>query len=74
MLRLSKLQLDDLSTLCGLVSGICTVLVSNQVISTKVGSTVGGIALVILGFLTNKTATRSPTTEQLEEQSIKRDR
>lgn len=72
LIRLSKQQLDQLSTLCGITAGVCTVLTDNQIIPTKWGATIGGIAMVFWGYLTNKAAGRSPTTEQVEEANLRK--
>lgn len=67
MLNLSKKQLDSLSTLVGLTAGISTVLMQQGYLSDRLGGTIAGISVVLLGYLTNKPATARPTTEDLEE-------
>lgn len=70
-MRLSKEHLDFFSTLCGLIVGVSGVLVANGVVNPKIGGTVGGIAGVCLGYLTNKPASAHPTTQELERQTLK---
>lgn len=67
MINLSKPQLDKLGTFFGVVAGICAVLTSQGIGNPKVTETIGGISIVLLGVVTNKPATASPTTEEVEE-------
>lgn len=53
---MKKKDLDKLGTFLGLIAGISGVLVSNHVISPKVGGTVGGIATVFLGVVVQRPA------------------
>lgn len=70
-MRFNKWQLDFLSTVFGLTAGICTVLVTYEVIPKKVGGTVGGISAVVLGYLSQRPADARPTTEQAEEREVR---
>lgn len=69
-MRLSKRQLDTLSTFLGLIAGITGVLTANKIIAENIGGTISGISLVILGYLTNQPASARPTTEDLERKNI----
>ncbi len=44
---------DDLATFFGAVAGICGVLVANNVIDSTIGGTIGGVATVLLGAISN---------------------
>ena len=66
-MKLNKYQLDLLATIFGAIAGICGVLVTQEVGDRKVTGTVGGVATVILGIITQRPADASPTTEDLEE-------
>ena len=66
-MKLNKYQLDLLGTIFGAIAGICGVLVTTEVGDRKVTGTVGGVATVMLGIITQRPADASPTTEDLEE-------
>lgn len=66
MLKFTKPQLDFLGTLCGLIAGICTVLITQEVGDRKLIGTVGGVATVVLGYVVQHPAGKRPTTEDLE--------
>ena len=66
-MKLNKYQLDLLATIFGAIAGICGVLVTQDVGDHKVTGTVGGVATVMLGIITQRPADASPTTEDLEE-------
>lgn len=70
-MKLSKPQLDRVSTLLGAVAGVCTVLVTQDVGHPKLIGTVGGIATVGLGIITQRPADKAPTTEDIEEEVLK---
>lgn len=71
MIKLNKNQLDLLATIFGSIAGICTVLTIQQVGNAKVVGTVGGISTVLLGIVTQRPASASPTTEEVEEEESK---
>ncbi len=66
-MKLNKYQLDLLATIFGAIAGICGVLVTQEVGDRKVTGTVGGVATVLLGVVSQRPANASPTTEDLEE-------
>ena len=66
-MKLNKYQLDLLATIFGAIAGICSVLVTQEVGDRKVTGTVGGVATVLLGIVSQRPANASPTTEDLEE-------
>lgn len=70
-MKLNKWQLDFLSTVFGLSAGISGVLVANEVVSPKVGGTIGGVSTVILGYLVQRPTDARPTTEQVEETEVR---
>lgn len=70
-MKFNKRQLDFLSTALGLAAGISGVLVANDIISPKVGGTVGGLSTVFLGYLVQRPADARPTTEQVEEREVR---
>lgn len=67
--KLSKPQLDLLGTVFGVVAGCCGVLVTNQVGDQKIIGTIGGVATVLLGYVTQRPANAHPNTEDIEEKS-----
>lgn len=71
-MKLSKNQLDNLSTLLGLAAAISVILAQYGWISDRLGGTVSGISLACLGYLTNKPASSHPTTEEAEEENLNR--
>lgn len=71
MIHLNKNQLDLLGTIFGAIAGVCTVLATQQVGNPKVIGTVGGVSTVMLGIVTQRPATASPTTEEVEEEETK---
>lgn len=64
------MQLDWLGTALGAIAGISGILLSNGVGNAKVVGTVGGIAGVCLGIITQRPATSTPTTEQVEDKEV----
>ncbi len=66
-MKLNKYQLDLLGTIFGIISGLCGVLVTQEVGDRKVVGTVGGFATVLLGVVVQRPADASPTTEELED-------
>ena len=70
MFKLSKPQLDTLATLFGAIAGICGVCITQEVGNPKVVGTIGGISTVLLGAVSNRPATASPSTEDVEESNI----
>lgn len=70
-MKLNKTQLDRYSTLFGLIAAIATVLTNQEIISKKWGGTVSGVAIALVGFLTQRPADSSPTTEDAEEQATR---
>lgn len=51
---------DDLATLFGAIAGICGVLVANGLINPTIGGSIGGIATVFLGVITNYGVNQGP--------------
>lgn len=66
-LRFSKPELDYLSTTFGLMTTITMVLVTNEVIDKKIGTTIAGISGAIVSILINNPASIHPTTKETEE-------
>lgn len=66
-MKLNKKQLDVLSTILGAIAGIATVLGTQEVINPKLAGTVGGVATVMLGVVTQRPADAHPTTEEVEQ-------
>lgn len=66
-MKFSKIQLDELTSLCGLITAIITVLISQDFIPEKTGLTITGIVSAIAFYLSNKPAKNRPNTEDLEE-------
>ncbi|WP_009631027.1 hypothetical protein [Synechocystis sp. PCC 7509] len=69
MIKLNKNQLDLLGTIFGAIAGICAVLVTQEVGDAKTVGTIGGVATVLLGVVTQRPANAAPTTEDIEEQN-----
>lgn len=69
-MRFSKKQLDFLATLLGAIAGISGVLVANDAISPKIGGSIGGVATVLLGIITQRPADKHPTTQEVEKREI----
>lgn len=69
-MKFNKYQLDLLGTILGAIAGIAAVLVTYDVVPKKVGGSVGGVATVLLGIVTQRPADASPTTEEVEEKEI----
>lgn len=69
-MKFDKQQLDRLATFLGAVAGICGVLVANDVLPPKIGGSVGGIATVLLGIITQRPASAHPTTEEVEDKGV----
>jgi hypothetical protein len=44
---------EDLATFFGAIAGICAVLVANGFLDAAIGGTIGGIATVLLGSISN---------------------
>ncbi len=68
MLKINKNQLDLLGTIFGAIAGICTVLLTQNVGDSKTIGTIGGVATVLLGVVTQRPASAAPTTEDVEEE------
>lgn len=66
-IKLNKHQLNTLATVFGIVAGVCPILVGNGIVPAKWGGTAAGIATVLLGYVTQKPAKNTPTTEDVEE-------
>lgn len=69
-MRLNKNQLDYLGTGLGIIAAIATVLTAQEIIPKKIGGTVGGVATALLGFVVQRPADASPTTEDVEEAEV----
>ncbi|MGL4618346.1 MAG: hypothetical protein ACRCZS_04715 [Chroococcidiopsis sp.] len=69
MIKLNKNQLDYLATVFGTIAGICTVLVTQEIGDRRAVGTVGGVATVLLGVISQRPTTSSPTTEDVEEET-----
>ena len=74
LLKLSKPELDYFSTVFGLICTISTVLVTNEVIDKKIGSTVAGISGALVSVLINQPASIEPTTEHTEKQLLEQNK
>ncbi len=66
-IKVNKNQLDILATIFGAIAGICTVFITQDVGDRKVAGTVGGVATVLLGIITQRPANAHPTTEDVED-------
>jgi hypothetical protein len=66
-MKLNKTQLDRYSTLFGLIAAIATVLTTQEVIPKKWGGSISGVAIALVGYLTQRPADSSPTTEDAED-------
>jgi hypothetical protein len=66
-MKLNKYQLNLLGTIFGTIAGLSGVLITQEVGDRKTVGTVGGVATVLLGVVTQRPANASPTTEDLEE-------
>jgi hypothetical protein len=71
-MRLSKVQLDNLSTTLGLCAAISVILAQYGWIPDRIGGTISAISLACLGYLTNKPASAHPTTEEVEGEAVDR--
>lgn len=69
-LKLSKPELDWLSTILGLTATIFTVLTTNEVIDKRLGTTVAGISAALVSVLINQPASMEPTTEHTEDKLV----
>lgn len=69
--KFSKPELDYLSTLFGLITTITMVLVTNEVIDKKIGTTIAGISGAIVSILINNPASVHPTTKETEDKLSK---
>lgn len=69
-MRLSKDKLDFLGTVFGLIAGVSAVLGTYEVISPKTAGTVGGVAGVLLGIVTQRPADQHPTTQEIEKERL----
>lgn len=66
-MKLNKYHLDLLGTIFGTISGLCGVLITQEVGDRKIVGTIGGAATVLLGVVVQRPANASPTTEDAEE-------
>ena len=66
-MKLNKYQLDLLATLFGAIAGISTVFLTQEIGEPKTVGTVGGVATVFLGIITQRPANAAPNTEDVEE-------
>ena len=55
-MKLNKYQLDLLATIFGTIAGLCSVLVTQEVGNRKVVGTIGGVATVLLGVVSQRPA------------------
>lgn len=53
MNKFIKRHRDELATSFGALAGICGVLVANGVLDPDIGGSVGGVATVLLGAISN---------------------
>lgn len=60
-LKLNKRQLDFLGTALGAIAGISTVLTTQGIVDEKLGKTVSGIAIVLLGIVVQRPVNEPPT-------------
>ena len=67
MIRLNKNQLDFGATVFGALAGVCTVLVTQGIGDRQIVGTVGGVATVFLGVITQRPTSSKPTTEDVED-------
>lgn len=67
--RLSKKDLNQLTTICGFIAGICAAFATHGV-KVQFFGILGGIALACHGLLTQMPATEHPTTAEVEEENI----
>jgi hypothetical protein len=70
--RLSKEQLNEYTNFLGFVAAIGLVLNQGGVISDKTNIILNGLCIALIGYLSNKWASASPTTSQLEDREIHR--
>ncbi len=69
-IKLNKNHLDSLGTFLGLIAGISTVLGTQDIIDPKIAGAISGVATVCLGYVVQRPANISPTTEETEEKNI----
>ena len=67
--KLSKKDLNRLTTICGFIAGICTAF-ATQGVKVQFFGIVGGIALAFHGLFTQMPASEHPTTAEVEEEKI----
>jgi hypothetical protein len=72
--KFNKNQLNTLGTALGLVLGISTVLGTQGVVDKKIAGTIGGIASVFLGYVVQRPANEPPTTEDVENIEIEKEK
>lgn len=70
-IRLSKTQLDSFSNLLGLLIVITAAAVRFEFLPTREGGFAEAVLIAVLAWLTNKPATASPTTSQVENRNVR---
>lgn len=69
-IRLSKVQLDKFSTFIGLAIAIVAAAIQFEFLPAREGGFAQAVLLAVLGFLTNKPASATPTTAQVERKNV----
>ena len=71
-IRLSKEQLNEYTNFLGFVAALGLVLNQGGVISDKWNIILNGFCISLIGWLSNKWASVSPTTSELENEEVRR--
>ena len=64
---MDKNQLNRIQSLLGLLGGISLILAANGYIPNRLGQSISGVSILLIGTFSQKPATEHPTTEDLEQ-------
>ncbi len=70
MIKLNKSQLDNFTTIIGLLAGVILTLSTYDYLPKRESSCAVALLGALGGYLTNKAATARPTTEEVEDKAV----